>query len=265
MPLPMSDAPRDTEKFYRARIVQRRDLAEDLWAIRVQPPAEFRFQPGQYATLGVLTPAKLIERPYSIVSSPYESEIEFFFELVPQGELTPELHKLQVGDELTMRKIAKGRFTLDRQTPRNHLLVCTVTGVAPYVSYLRTLYRDAQQNKFPQGHRLLLLEGASRSWEFGYTQELRRMADEVAWLKYVPTVSRPWEDPKWKGEVGRVDDLIRKYTHLWELLPETTSAYLCGHPNMIENGNGILLRAGWAKQQIKQEIYFVPKAPVAAA
>ena len=247
------------EKFYRARIVQRKDIAQDLWSIRVQPEGPLQFLPGQYATLGVLAPNKHIERPYSIVSSPYESELEFFFELVPRGELTPALHKLQIGDELTIRKVAKGRFTLDRQVRRNHLLLCTVTGVAPFVSYVRTLAADARQNKFPEGHRLFLLEGASRSWEFGYLEELKRTAGEVPWLTYVPTVSRPWEDRSWTAEVGRVDDLIRKYTHLWQLTPETTSAYLCGHPKMIENGSGILARAGWSKEHIKEEIYFVPK------
>ena len=252
-----------SQKFYTARIVQRRSVAEDLWSIRVRPPAEISFLPGQYATLGVVAAHKHIERPYSIVSSPYEAELEFFFELVPRGELTPALYKLQVGDELTIRKAAKGRFTLDREVHQNHLLLCTVTGVAPFVSFIRTLHRDAQQNKFPEGHRLFLLEGASRSWEFGYTEELKRIADEVPWLEYVQTVSRPWEDRNWGGEVGRVEDVIRKYTDLWKLTPETTSGYLCGHPKMIENSSGILARRGWAKEHVKQEIYFVPKERVA--
>jgi|SRR5689334_10753499 ferredoxin/flavodoxin---NADP+ reductase len=250
------------EKFYRSRILQRRDIADDLWSIRVQREAELQFLPGQYATLGVLAPNKHIERPYSIVSSPYESELEFFFELVPRGELTPALYKLQIGDELTIRRAAKGRFTVDRQV-RNHLLLCTVTGVAPFVSYLRTLSSDARQNRFPESHRLFLLEGASRSREFGYRDELQRIADEVPWFKYVPTVSRPWEDRNWAGEVGRVDDLIRKYADLWELAPQATTAYLCGHPKMIENGAGILTRRGWTKEHIKEEIYFVPKERVA--
>jgi ferredoxin/flavodoxin---NADP+ reductase len=256
------DLASQTQKFYRARIVKRKDITEDLWSIRVQPGAEFHFQPGQYATLGVLSPQKHIERPYSIVSSPYEAELEFFFELVPRGELTPALYQLQVGDELTVRKAAKGRFTLDRQVHRNHVLVCTVTGVAPFVSYIRTLYTDAGHNSSPEGPRVFLLEGASRSWEFGYREELQRIADQVPWLKYVPTVSRPWEDRNWAGEVGRVDDLIRKYTHLWDLTPQTTSAYLCGHPKMIENSNGILARQGWAKEHVKAEVYFVPKERV---
>jgi len=77
------------DKFYRAKILKRSDFAEDLWMIRVDPGGPFTFKPGQYATLGVQTEAKRIERAYSIVSSPLENELEFFFELVPQGELTP--------------------------------------------------------------------------------------------------------------------------------------------------------------------------------
>src|SRR3989441_9512983 len=76
------------DKFFRARITQRADFSEDLWMIRVDPGGEFHFIAGQYPTLGVQTPLKLSERPYSIVSSPYAKDGEFFLELVPHGELT---------------------------------------------------------------------------------------------------------------------------------------------------------------------------------
>ena len=252
------------EKFYLARVTQRVDFAPDLWSLRVQPAGEFKFAPGQYATLGVQSPEKLRERPYSIVSSPYESELEFFFELVPNGLVTPGLYKLQPGDQVPMRKIAKGRFMLETQKGRsNHLLVSTVTGVAPFVSYVRTLYRDWKQGKFAGEHTLFLLNGASRSWEFGYLEELQKFAAEVSWLKYVATVSRPWDDEKWRGESGRVDDLVRKYTDLWGLNGANSVAYLCGHPGMIENTKGILQRIGFAKDSMKEEVYwYPPKTPV---
>ena len=247
------------DKFYRVRIIRRVDYSSDLWMIRVQPNGEFKFAPGQYATLGVQRPEKRSERPYSIVSSPYESEIEFFFELVPQGELTPEIYKLQVGDEMLMRKVPKGRFTLDTKSGRtNHLLVSTVTGIAPFVSYIRTLYKDWKEGKFGGEQNLFLLNGASRSWEFGYLDELRKFAEEAPWLKYIPTVSRPWDDPKWTGEIGRVDDLIRKYTDMWGLNGANSVGYLCGHPQMIEHGKGMLQRIGFAKEVLKEEIYWIP-------
>lgn len=247
------------DKFYRGRITKRVELSDDLWMIRVDPGGDFRFTAGQYATLGVATPTKLVERPYSIVSAPYEKEIEFFLELVPHGELTPLLYKLHVGDEMTLRKVAKGRFTLDTKSGRtNHLLLCTVTGIAPFISYIRTLLKEAQEGRFGGEHKLYLVEGASRSWEFGYHDEVIHVAAEVPWLTYVPTISRPWEDPSWTGETGRVDDLIRKYTDVWGLEASSTTAYLCGNPDMIEHGKGILKRRGFPKENLKEEVYWIP-------
>jgi ferredoxin--NADP+ reductase len=247
------------EKFYRAQIVERRDFAEDLWSVRVSPGGDFTFKPGQYATLGVITPEKHIERAYSIVSAPHEPLVEFFMELVPQGGLTPHLHKLKKGDTVTFRKVAKGRFTLDTRSGRtNHLLLSTVTGIAPFVSYVRSLHKEWKEGRFPGEHKLFLLEGASRSRELGYRAEIELVAAEVPWLKYVSTISRPWEDQSWSGEVGRVDDLVRKYADMWGLAPETTSAYLCGHPMMIQTCKAILGRRGWQKDQMSEEVYFVP-------
>src|ERR1700677_2454399 len=159
----------DEEKFIRARVTLREKFSSDLWRIRIDLGQEFKFVAGQFATLGMEKEGKRIERAYSLVSSPYEKELEFFFELVEQGELTPLLFPLEEGTEVSLRRISKGRFTLDLKSGhRNHLLLSTVTGVAPYVSYVRTLYADWKENKFPGDLHLYVIQGASRSWEFGY-------------------------------------------------------------------------------------------------
>ena len=87
------------EKFFRAQVTERVDFAPDLWMFRIRSGGEFKFVPGQYATLGVETTGKRVERPYSIASSPTEDEIEFFFELVPEGALTPLLHSAVILSE----------------------------------------------------------------------------------------------------------------------------------------------------------------------
>src|SRR6266851_3249925 len=229
------------DKHYRARITKRADFSPDLWMIRIDPGAEFSFAPGQYATLGIERDGRRLERPYSIVSSPYEKELEFFFELVPEGATTPPLHDFQRGDEI---------------------LVSTVTGVAPFVSYVRTLFKDWKDGRFAADHNLFLLHGASRSWEFGYREEMENFSKQAPWFRCVFTVSRPWEDDNWKGEVGRVDDLIRKYADQWGCNAANSIAYLCGHPEMVEHGKGILKRFGFKKENVKEEVYWVPaKAP----
>ena len=83
------------EKYHKAKVISRHDYAPDLWSIRIQPEEPLIFKPGQYATLGLEDGTRVHEKPYSIVSSPLEKEIEFFFELVPQGELTPTLHEIR--------------------------------------------------------------------------------------------------------------------------------------------------------------------------
>src|SRR5712671_3402124 len=131
------------DTFPRATITKRIEITHDLWVTRVDPGPQFSFTAGQYATLGVASEGAVVERAYSIVSSPHERELEFFFELVPGGELTPLLHRLSAGDAMTIRPRAKGRFLLDRTSGRtNHLLLCTVTGIAPFVSYARTLKQE---------------------------------------------------------------------------------------------------------------------------
>ena len=251
-----------SENFLPGRITARRDIADGLWAIRVDPGGPFRFDPGQYATLGVETPGGLVERAYSIVSAPHEAELEFFIELVHEGELTPLLFKRRVGDTLHVRNRAKGRFLLDIDSVAiDRLLLCTVTGVAPFVSLVRAHTRDWKEGRFEGGRRVFLIHGASHSSEFGYRQELQRLATEVPWFKYVPTVSRPWSDPAWTGETGRVDDILRKYVDRWQLDPASATAHLCGHPQMIAQGKAILRRHRWPSVQVREENYFIQEAP----
>ncbi len=250
------------ELFYFARIVERRDISDDLWIIRVDPGGEFKYLPGQYATLGIANAEKRVERPYSIASAPHEKLLEFFLELVPQGQLTPPLHDARVGDALTLRKTAKGNLTLDLSGASsggatNHLLIATVTGVCPFVGYVRHLENESKNARFRGEHKLFLLQGASRSWELGYAEEMAHAASEFPWMTYVPTISRPTEDKGWTGETGRVDDLVRKYTDQWNLTPDNSRVYLCGHPGMIENVRGIVKRGGWRDDTIKQEAFFV--------
>ena len=64
-----------TDSLPQARLVYRRDVTEDLMVIKLEPvDGPFSFKPGQYCTLG----KEGVERAYSIVSAPYEPELEIF-------------------------------------------------------------------------------------------------------------------------------------------------------------------------------------------
>lgn len=247
------------DKYMGAAIVRRQDYGPTLFSVWMRPPEPLPFKPGQYVAFGLQNHDKVLERAFSIVSSPLESELEFFIEMVPEGALSPQLHRLQVGDQVLMRKKAKGIFSLDAKSGHTkHFLISTVTGIAPYVSMVRTLARDLQEERVTEPSRLVILQGAARSDEFAYDRELQEAADRFPWLTFVPTISRPWEDPQWPGERGRVDDLVRKYSDTLGLEPADTTIYLCGNPGMIVNARDIMRRRGFDNASIKEETYWAP-------
>ena len=229
-------------KLSEIKILERRELTPDHWLMWIEKPEGYTFKPGQYCTIGT----EGIERAYSIASAPHEERIELFIELVPVeegGHLTPLLYELKEGDKLTIRPRAKGIFTFNPNF-KNHLLVATVTGVVPYISYIRDyLHRE------DSGHRFYVLEGASYDDEFGYDDELERYVAEYPDLvTFIPTVSRPDEERNsgWKGETGRVNAIVESQVEKLGLKQDDTLIYACGHPGMIEDVKARMVPKGYS-------------------
>ena len=224
-----------------ARVVRREDFTDDLWRMWIEPEIPFTFKPGQYCTIGL----NGIERAYSIVSAPSEPDLELFIELVPRaagGELTPLLYELRTGDTVSIRPSAKGVFTF-KPTYHQHLMVSTVTGIVPYISILRDYFQRGAE-----GHRFYLLHGASYQDEFGYDDEVSRLAAEhPETVTFIPTVSRPQEERNltWDGEKGRVNNVVVKYIEELGLDSASTLIYACGHPGMIEAVKEQFAPLGW--------------------
>ena len=232
--------------FPKARLVERIDITDELMVMRLEPDegGAFNFKPGQYCTLG-LGP---IERAYSIASAPYEKTIEVFVELVPDGELTPLMWKLQPGDAMSIRPRAKGIFTMD-QKAHHHFMLSTVTGVSPSVSMVRDyLHNCPEPAEGGEGQVFYVLLGASYQDELTYDEEFRELAEKHPdVVKFVPTVSRPNDDRNrdWKGAAGRVNAIAEEYLEKFDLPKEDTLVYACGHPGMIEDMKAKLPAQGW--------------------
>ena len=228
-------------KLPRATIAKKQEVAEDLFLIWLRPEVPFTFRPGQYITIGTGG----IERPYSIASAPYEDMIELFIEhVLPEhgGKLTPLLWNQHVGETVSMRPRAKGIFVF-QPNYHYHVMVGTVTGVAPFVS----MVRNALHEKI-HGHHFFIMEGASHQDEFVYDTELERLAENNPHLlTFIPTVSRPNAERNmgWNGASGRVNTLVEDYLAEWSLTKDDTLIYLCGNPGMIEDVTERLGDKGW--------------------
>ncbi len=231
-------------KLADSRVLKRVDITVDILLMWIEKPEGFTFKAGQYCTIG----RDGIERAYSIVSAPHEESLELFVELVPppEGQLTPKIWELVVGDTVTIRPRAKGIFTFKPALP-NQLLVSTVTGVVPYISFIRDYLHNGRE-----GHHFYVLQGASYHDEFTYDEELKRLAHEHPDLvTYVPTVSRPHEprNEVWTGEKGRVNNVVEDYAEQFGLSPDDTLVYACGHPGMIEDVKARMVAKGYKVEE----------------
>ncbi len=209
------------------------------------------FKPGQFTVVGLppsakrfeysdpeateLPQDKLIKRAYSIASGSIEKDhLEFYVRLVHSGGLTPRLFAMKNGDRLWLSPKITGMFTLDKvPADKNIIFFSTGTGIAPYMSMLRSSVIVTEQRNYAVVH------GAMNSWDLGYRSELLTIERICPNFKYFPIISNPEKEPMaWDGPVGFVQriwdkKLIQKKWDM-EITPENTHIFLCGNPNMIE-------------------------------
>lgn len=262
--------PRDADPRLNAVVTQRTEVAPGLVILQVAPDGWdlSPFEPGQYTVLALpgsaprcegsdpesepVDPNKLIKRAYSIASTSQARRfLEFYVALVGSGALTPRLWALGVGDRVWLGRKITGMFTLDSvPAEANVLLIATGTGVAPYLSMMRTILpKDA-------GRKFAIVHGARHSWDLGYQAELITLARVCPNFYYVPVVSRPDEEPAaWGGRTGYCQDAWadRVIDELWGFrpTPEDTHIFLCGNPSMIEDMLTIVAKDGFREHTKK--------------
>jgi ferredoxin/flavodoxin---NADP+ reductase len=238
---------------YNGRLSRWEEITPGLAIVGVQALDEpFPFEPGQYATLGLVGQdgPKLIQRPMSVSSSADDlDEYEFFIRLVDRGGFTPLLWERGVGDPINI-KGPKGKFLL-QDDGRRALFVASGTGLAPFISMIDTL-RDRGK-----AHDIVLLHGVSYEHDLAWRDELSELeaSDEFP-LKYVATISRPGENPTWTGCTGRVEAIVESQLDEHGLTPDTATLYLCGNPEMIKAVDEIAAARGFPPEQVRKELYW---------
>ncbi len=226
------------------------------------------FKPGQFVALGLPPtnekcaeateemvepkPDKLIKRAYSVASSSEAKEYaEFYVTLVHSGALTPRLFNLKNGDNVWMGKKFTGMFTIDEvDENQNLILIATGTGVAPYMSMLRS---DALKRK----GKIMVIHGAANSWDLGYSSELELLQSITPNFDYLPTITLPEkEHTSWRGKTQFIQDLWAEgvVEKAWGLkpTPENTHIFLCGNPNMIKDMTEVLEKENFVEHSRRQ-------------
>ncbi len=243
-----------------ATLVKKIEITEHLLIYRVKPDEEIPdFTAGQYVALGLMPenlrpshfpvelhpqkPEKLIKRTYSIASSPVEKNyFEFYLAIVPDGTLSSRLCYLQEGERLYCAPKVTGKFTLDVVPPEaNVVMVATGTGLAPFLSMLRT------PSTWEQPGKITLVYGVRYQTDVAYLQELQDLTKEHENFTFAVTVSRPSED--WPGHKGYVQTLFESNQVMLDSL--TDHLMLCGNPAMIDDMQKYLESKGFIENTRK--------------
>ena len=225
------------------RVLENRAWTETLFSLRVESP-RLGFEAGQFVRLALDPGGERIARPFSFVNAPADPVLEFYGVIVPEGPLSPHLARLKTGDKLWIADNPSGFLVLSEVPPAEDLwLVATGTGIAPFLSILRT---EAPWRRY---HRVILVHAARRASELVYKDLILELQSSRKQFGYVSFVSR---EPHPQSLAGRIPDAIRdgRLEALGQpISPERSQFMLCGNPAMLKDVAAELVLRGLRKNR----------------
>jgi ferredoxin--NADP+ reductase len=222
------------------RVVANRHWTDALFSLQVEG-APLSFEAGQFVRIALDIEGERIARPFSFVNPPAEPVHEFYGIVVPQGPLSPRLARLQAGDTLYVATNPAGFLVLSEVPDAKTLwLVSTGTGIAPFLSMLRT------GTPWKRFENVVLVHAVRHAPELVY----RELIAALPRVKYVPFVSREAAPGALSGRIpaairdGRLEAAAGQ-----ALSPDTSQVMLCGNPDMLRDAQAALLERGLRKHR----------------
>lgn len=239
-------------KIYHTKITEIKVWTDGLISFRISRPEGYSFIPGQFSRLGLVKAQKadyseedIIWRPYSIVSSTYEEELEYYSIVVTEGEFTQTLIKMSVGDEVLLDGKGYGLLTTDKFAGGKDLwLLSTGTGLAPFISILHDL------EIWEQYETVILVHSTKFTSELTYQDLISSFNSHEYYkdlvqdkLKYVKIVTRDTEGADLYGRIPNLikDGSLEKFVHT-PLSQENSRVMICGNPDMVKEVRNLLVQ-----------------------
>ncbi len=235
-------------KYHEEEVLSVRHWTDKLFSFTTTRDTSFRFENGQFAMMGLNVDGKMLVRAYSMASPNYHDKLEWFSIKVQNGPLTSHLQNIREGDHVLVGKKPVGTLVVDSLTPgRNLYLLCTGTGLAPFLSII------ADPTVYEKFEKVVLVHGCRFIAELAYTEEITRALPQNEYfgemvrkqLIYIPTVTR---EP-FKNE-GRITHLVTtgqlaQKVSLPDLSPENDRVMMCGSPALLSDMQPILEERGF--------------------
>lgn len=222
----------------------------DTWEFTIVNDSKdiMEYLPGQFMSISIEDPelaGTLITRQYSISSTP--SGQNYFKIVVTKRDSGPMSNylffKAKIGDYVMLRGPI-GKFTLPDNISRDIVMISTGTGVAPFRSMIRYIYKYKVPVK-----TLHLISGARYKRELPYYHEFVSISEKHSNFTYDSVVSREAGD----GRLGYVQDHL---DFLEGDLSQKPLVYICGGKDMVKSVRHILEERGFEfKRDIVTEVY----------
>ena len=230
-------------QWLEAKVLDNRHWTDALFSLRVAGPS-LAFEAGQFVRLAMDIDGERIARPFSFVNPPADPVHEFYGIVVPEGPLSPALARLQPGDKLYVAPNPAGFLVLSEVPDAETLwLISTGTGIAPFLSILRT---EAPWRRFKH---VVLVHAVRHARELVYREMIEDRVTKKL-LRYVTFVSREAHPRSLAGRIPAAvrDGRLEQAAGL-EISPESSQVLLCGNPDMLRDVTAALVERGLRKHR----------------
>ena len=228
-----------TSKWLESRVIENRRWTDALFSLRVEGP-QLRFEAGQFVRIAL---DERIARPFSFVNPPDDPVLEFYGIVVPEGPLSPRLMELRAGERLLVAPNPAGFLVLSEVPDAETLwLVSTGTGIAPFLSILRT---GTPWRRF---RNVVLVHAVRHARELVYQDMIRKIVKEKS-LRYLTFVSREAAPGSLTGRIPAAMRDGRLETAAELALDQHSHVMLCGNPDMLKDASGALIERGLRKHR----------------
>ena len=216
---------------------------ERLFSLRIAVDHP-HFVAGQFIRVALDVEGERIARPYSIVSTPEQSFVEIFFNIVPEGPLSPALAALEEGDDIFVADRCSGFLTVDEVPQCRYLwMFATGTGVGPFLSILQSAQCWQRFDKLVLGYSV------RNQSELAYSELIESVAGKRAsQFVFVPFITRELVE----GSINkRIPDALESgeletFTGL-TLDAGSSHVMMCGNSAMLGSVAEVLQERGMHK------------------
>jgi len=226
------------------KVIENRQWTGALFSLRVECPV-LKFQAGQFVRIALDLGGERIARPFSFVNAPADPVMEFYGVIVPQGPLSPHLARLKAGDPLYVADNPSGFLVLAEVPPAEDLwLVSTGTGIAPFLSILRT------EDPWKRYRQVVLVHAVRNAGELVYKDLILELQRARKQFKYISFVSREAHSASLSGRIpAAIGDGRLEQAAGAQISPERSQFMLCGNPDMLKDAGAALAARGLRKNR----------------